>query len=207
MPIKDFIKNYNEKGGRMVTGINTNADIITSGKSSSIHSKQGDFKKNVLTCVGMGTQKVMLCSDALISYASPKTGESVNIYHADNYSKDNPMYIIKGLDKYGNEFEKEVNAKEINLNCCSYNDMMILNLETDNANDSSYLKSVMMFDKSGRDSYFDEADYTAAIQSLMKDFKTLGCWDSYIFMDKWFNDILNYANKAEKWSFNAKMLL
>ena len=41
----------------------------------------------------------------------------------------------------------------------------------------------------------------------MKDFKTLGCWDSYIFMDKWFNDILNYANKAEKWSFNAKMLL
>ncbi len=141
----------------------------------------------------MGTQKVMLCSDALMSYASPKTGESVNIYHADNYSKENPVYIIKGLDKYGNEFEKEVNAKEINPNCCSYNDMMILNLETGNA--SSRLESVMMFDKSGRDSYFDEADYTAAIKSLMKDFKTLGCWDSYIFMDKWLNDIWDYAKK------------
>ena len=46
--------------------------------------------------------------------------------------------------------------------------MMILNLETGNA--SSRLESVMMFDKSGRDSYFDEADYTAAIKSLMKDF-------------------------------------
>ncbi len=180
----------------MVTGINTNADITTSGKSNFIHSKQGDFKKNILTCVGMGTQKVMLCSDALMSYASPKTGESVNIYHADNYSKENPVYIIKGLDKYGNEFEKEVNAKEINPNCCSYNDMMILNLETGNA--SSRLESVMMFDKSGRDSYFDEADYTAAIKSLMKDFKTLGCWDSYIFMDKWLNDIWDYAKKAEK---------
>lgn len=188
--------NYSRKGGNMVTGINTNADITTSGKSNFIHSKQGDFKKNILTCVGMGTQKVMLCSDALMSYASPKTGESVNIYHADNYSKENPVYIIKGLDKYGNEFEKEVNAKEINPNCCSYNDMMILNLETGNA--SSRLESVMMFDKSGRDSYFDEADYTAAIKSLMKDFKTLGCWDSYIFMDKWLNDIWDYAKKAEK---------
>ena len=78
----------------MVTGVNVNTDIMTSDKSNSVHSKQGDFKKNVLTCVGMGTQKVMLRSDALISYASPKTGESVNIYHADNYSKENPVYII-----------------------------------------------------------------------------------------------------------------
>ncbi len=182
----------------MVTGVNVNTDIMTSDKSNSVHSKQGDFKKNVLTCVGMGTQKVMLRSDALISYASPKTGESVNIYHADDYSKENPVYIIKGLDRYGNEFEKEVNAKEINPNCCSYNDMMILNLETGNANDSSYLKSAMMFDKSGTDSYFAKADYTAAMKSLMKDFKTLGCWDSYIFMDKWLNDIWDYTKKAEQ---------
>ncbi len=34
----------------MVTGVNVNTDIMTSDKSNSVHSKQGDFKKNVLTC-------------------------------------------------------------------------------------------------------------------------------------------------------------
>ena len=52
----------------MVTGINTNADITTSGKSNFIHSKQGDFKKNILTCVGMGNTEgnaLFRCIDVL----------------------------------------------------------------------------------------------------------------------------------------------
>ena len=63
--------------------------------------KLGDevqFSKNVIKCTQAGNQKVMLCSDALMSYASPETGESVNIYKAEKYAKDNPVYIIKGLD-------------------------------------------------------------------------------------------------------------
>lgn len=180
----------------MRIGVNTNSDMKTSDKSNGIHSKQEDFRKSVLTCVAAGTQKVLLYSDALMAYASPRTGESVNIYHADNYSKENPIYVIKGLDRHGNEFEKKVNAKEINPDCCSYNDMMILNLETDNA--SSRLESVMMFDKAGVDSYFEETNYIDAIKRLMKDFKTLGCWDSYVLVDRWFHEILDYAKKTEQ---------
>lgn len=58
----------------------------------------------------------MLCSDAIISYASPQTGESVNIYRSDNYSKDNPIYVIKGLDANGNPYEQEIDASRINPN-------------------------------------------------------------------------------------------
>ena len=50
--------------------------------------KEG-FEKKVMTCVSAGGKKCMLRSDALMSYASPQTGESVNIYRADNYSKEN----------------------------------------------------------------------------------------------------------------------
>ncbi len=55
-----------------------------------------------MKCTGTTTQKAALYSDALMSYASPQTGESVNIYKAVNYSEDNPLYVIKGLDARAN---------------------------------------------------------------------------------------------------------
>lgn len=82
-----------------------------------------------MACVAGGGQKVMLCSDAVMSYAIPQTGESVNIYRADNYSEDNPIYVIKGLDKNGTPYEQEIDAGKINPNHCSYNEMMVLNIE------------------------------------------------------------------------------
>lgn len=36
--------------------------------------------------------KTALYSDALMSYTSPKTGESVNVYKAENYSTEHPMH-------------------------------------------------------------------------------------------------------------------
>ena len=55
--------------------------------------------------------------------------ESVNIYRAVNYSEGNPLYVIKGLDADGNEFEEMVDASKINPNNCSFNELMVLTLE------------------------------------------------------------------------------
>lgn len=71
-----------------------------------------EFSKNAMKCISAGNQKTMLCSDALMSYASPRTGESINIYRADNYSKESPIYLVKGLDADGNAFEQEVDASK-----------------------------------------------------------------------------------------------
>lgn len=57
-------------------------------------TKTGDevqFSQNVMKCVASGDQKAMLCQDALMSYASPQTGESVNIYRSDSYTVDHPI--------------------------------------------------------------------------------------------------------------------
>ena len=175
-----------------VGGVNTN---YPSGYTNTRTIKTGDevqFSKNVMACVSGGGQKVMLCSDALMSYASPQTGESVNIYRSDNYSKDNPIYVIKGLDANGNAYEWEIDASKINPNQCSYNEMMVLNAETGHTSPSDYLHSVAMRDKSGTGSYFEAANYIAYAKEVMSDMKTLGSWDLYLSYDKWINDIVNY---------------
>lgn len=98
----------------------------------------GDFQNTVMKCTGTTTQKTALYSDALMSYASPQTGESVNIYKAANYSEDNPLYVIKGLDIDGNEFEETVEASKINSNNYSFNELMVLNVETGQTSPGDY---------------------------------------------------------------------
>lgn len=180
-----------------------NYGIYAAAGSATKTTKTGDevqFAKNVMKCVASGSGECMLCSDALMSYASPQTGESVNIYKADNYSEDNKVYIIKGLDANGEAYEQEVDAGKINPNKCSFNELMVLNIETGHTSPSDYLHAVAVRDKSGTGSYFESANYISYMQAVMKDMKTLGQWDAYLAYDKWIQDILKYGRteKAEE---------
>ncbi len=174
-------------------GVNPYAQAESS--TAKAGQTSSDFQKKVMKCTGTTTQKAALYSDALMSYASPQTGESVNIYKADNYSAENPLYIIKGLDANGNEFEEMIDAGKINPNNCSYNELMVLNVETGHTSPSDYLHAVAIRDKAGVDSYFAQTDYIAYAREVMADYKTLGSWDSYLAVDKWINSLLYYAAK------------
>ena len=161
-------------------------------------TKAGDevqFSKNVMKCVAIGDKKAMLCQDALMSYASPQTGESVNIYRSDSYTVDNPIYIMKGLDADGNAYEQEVDASKINPNKCSFNELMVLNVETGHTSPKDYLHAVAVRENAGTHSYSQTSDYISHIESVMKDMKTLGQWDSYLAYDKWLSDIMKYVSK------------
>lgn len=162
--------------------------------------KLGDevqFSKNVIKCTQAGNQKVMLCSDALMSYASPETGESVNIYKAEKYAKDNPVYIIKGLDANGTPYEQEIDARKINPSHCSYNEMMVLNLETGHTSPKDYLHMAAVRAEAGTGSYFEKADYLACARKVRNDMQMLGDWTSYLPYDKWIGDILKYRNSNQ----------
>lgn len=184
-----------------IAGIGGAFGMYNPTSSATKTTKTGDeveFSKGVLSCVSAGGQKTMLCSDALMSYASPQTGESVNIYKADNYSEDNPIYLLKGLDADGNAFEQEVDASKINPNNCSYNELMVLNVETGHTSPSDYLHSVATRDKSGTDSFFETSNYIEYAKEAMNDMKTAGSWDSYLSYDKWIQSLLNYTSKIGK---------
>lgn len=148
-----------------------------------------EFKQKVMTCVSAGGQKCMLRSDALMSYASPQTGESVNIYRADNYSRENPIYRINGLDAEGNEFWKEIDASKINPANCSYNELMVLNVENGRTSDRDRLHAAAVLDKAGADSFFDRKNYLMYIQEVMNDQKKMGRWASYLSYGKWIESL------------------
>lgn len=179
------------------------AKVKTSAARQAAGTPQtnGDFSEKVMKCVSAGGQKIMLSSDALMSYASPQTGESANIYRAEQYTKDNPIYVVKGLDANGREFSYEVDAAKINPNRCSYNELMVLNVETGGNTPENYLHAVAMRDKAGVSSYFEQADYLSAGKAALSDYRTIGAWDSYLSMDKWLQRIIAYAAKNAKGLF------
>lgn len=185
----------------ILKGIGTNPYART---NNTAKTGQTNEKTGVMKCVSAGGQKVSLSSDALMSYASPQTGESVNIYKAENYSPDNPLYLIKGLDADGNEFEQTIDAGKINPNQCSYNEWMVLNLETGHTSPSDYLHAVAVRDKAGTRSYFEKANYIAYAQAVMEDHKTMGNWASYLAYDKWIQNLLDYASRAKTMDFDEK---
>ena len=183
--------------GIQIIDYNGASPYAKTGTTNKVQQAGGDFQNTVMKCTGTTTQKTALYSDALMSYASPQTGESVNIYKAENYSKDNPLYVIKGLDADGNEFEKTVDASKINPNNCSFNELMVLNVETGHTSPVDYLRAVAVRANADAGSYFENADYIAYAQEVMEDYKTLGNWDSYLAMNKWIQSLLEYTNSAE----------
>lgn len=194
--LRKQMKIYDERTEHMsvnaVNSIGTNpylqqSDTQRTGKT------EGEFEKKVMTCVSAGGQKCMLRSDALMSYASPQTGESVNIYKASNYSKENPVYIIMGLDAGGNEFRKEIDASKINPGHCSYNELMVLNVENGHTSDNDRLHAVAVHDKAGMGSFFDSRNYLLYIQKVMEDQKVMGNWSSYLAYGKWMERMVKRA--------------
>ncbi len=178
-----------------VNGIGTAGYPVAGyGARKSENNTKNDFRANVKE-VSSATNVVHIDPDALFSIHHVKTGESANVYRADDYSEDNPVYLVKGVDKNGNEYEKTVDVSKVNPNSCSYTEILALNEHTGNKSDSNFLTMSILKDKANGSSYHEKADYMSMAYELLKDMKTLGNWDGYLRYDKWINDILSISKK------------
>ena len=166
-----------------VNGIGTAGYPAWQGTRKAESNEKDNFGANVKATGNV----VHIAPDALFSIYDAKTGESANVYRADDYSEENPFYIVKGIDKNGNDVSK------VNPNSCSYTEMLALNAHTGNKSDSNFLSMAIMKDKSGTAFYHETADYMAMAHELMNDMKTLGNWDGYLRYGKWINDILTFC--------------
>lgn len=174
-----------------VSGIGTTGYPIAGyGTRNVENSTKNDFGANVKE---VSKNVVHIDSDALFSIHHVKTGESANVYRADDYSEDNPVYLVKGVDKNGNKYEQTVDVSKVNPNSCSYTEMLALNAHTGNKSDSNFLTMSILKDKASSASYHEKADYISMAYELMNDMKTLGNWDGYLRYDKWISDILSFC--------------
>ena len=162
------------------------------GTRKAESSTNGDFGASVEGASG-AKNVIHIDPDVLFSIHHVKTGESANVYRSDDYSEDNPVYLVKGTDKNGNKYEQTVDVGKVNPNNCSYIEMLALNAHTGNKSDSNFMTMSILKDKMGRASYHEKADYMSMAYELMNDMKTLGNWDGYLRYDKWINDILTFC--------------
>ena len=172
-----------------VNGIGAAGYPAWQGARKAESSTKGDFGANVKTAGNV----VHITPDALFSIYDAKTGESANVYRADDYSEDNPVYLVKGTDKNGNKYEQTVDVSKVNPNSCSYTEMLALNAHTGNKSDSNFMTMSILKDKMDSASYHEKADYMSMAYALMNDMKTLGNWDGYLRYGKWINDILTFC--------------
>ncbi len=159
-------------------------------------NKEEDFHSKITTVSSRTTNQVMLDPDALFSICDASTGESANVYHAEGFSKDNPVYLVKGIGKDGREYEEIIDVSKVNPNHCSYREMLALNTHTGNKSDSNFLTMAVLKDKAGNASYEDKVDYLSIAYGILKEMKMAGCWDGYIRYDKWIQDIQNVSRNS-----------
>lgn len=181
-----------------LNGIGTN--IYTQATPiPKIEKVSEEFQNKVLQqYIAIENEQQLLSSDVLMSYASPRTKELVNIYKSKKYSKYNRVYIIKGLDVEGIAFEQEIDASKVNLEKCTYNELMVLNLEIGYMSFKDYLNAVVVQEKSGVATYFDEANFLIAIKEVMEEQKTWENWSTYVAYDKWIQNLISYSSKPKK---------
>lgn len=139
-----------------------------------------------------GGNKVLLDPEALFSTYHVASGESLNIYRADGFSEENPIYIVKGTDRNGNEYEERVDVSKVNPNHCSYKEMAVLGIHTGKRSDDLFFSMSILKDKAANSSYSEKEDYLTLLSELRGDMKKCGRWDSYMRYDKIIGDILSY---------------
>lgn len=154
------------------------------------YEKKADAPKTAKTaftvCSSGGKHAVLLDRDALHSAANAQTGESFNVYRSESYTKENPIYLIKGTDRNGVPFETEINAGEIDLRNCSGIELAVQHIEAEGGKMSAkeWLQTSIMEHESGG-SVFEKQNYRNILERLLEEMKSLGAWDSYLGY-KWF---------------------
>lgn len=197
---------YNDQNYIQETGKNTRSEkaVNRNKTGTNANAESTDFSiKYVQTGSG---NKVYLDPEAIYSVCHAQSGESVNVYRSEDFSEENPIYIVKGTDGNGNEYEEKIDVSEVNPNHCSYKEMLALGIHTGKKSDSLFFSMSVLKDKATSASYSEKADYMSMLSELRSDMKTLGNWDGYLRYDKIITDILEYCknrkmqhgNEAEK---------
>lgn len=136
-------------------------------------------KERVMEASVEGTE-YYVCSDALLSICHVPTGETANVYKAYSYSEENPVYIVKGKDINGNDYEQEINVNEIDTDNCSYVEILAWSVHTGNCTPENYIKLSRMRSEAGEASYIDTIDYSEIIRRLMEEMERVGAMADYM---------------------------
>lgn len=150
----------------------------------TVGSSGNNYKEWKVTCSTMGKTST-LCQGALFSGANPNTGEWVNVFYADNYSEDNPLYIVKGTDADGKQYEKCIDAGAVNPRACSFVELAVYNEYMGTDSPADFLTMAVMKSEAGEPGIFEKKDWIKTAKKLTEDMKKMGSWGDFLRYSQW----------------------
>jgi len=114
---------------------------------------------------------IKLYIDAIISIATPYGTSSANAsaYYSDEYSDNNPVFIVKGEYPVGSFFEEKINAKNVDPRNASFVEMLALQAYVDvtkkNATGEVFVRERV---HTPTPDYFSKLDYYAFLKEHME---------------------------------------
>lgn len=144
--------------------LSTNALSLGGVSRNNLRNNCGakfDKYMSVAQSTSMSYKNITLSINALFSCGNPSTGETASVYRADEYTEDNPIMLVVGVDSNGKKYEQKVNPKEVNPRNASYIEMVALSTYmckaglTNGTEPGVYAKD-----------YFSKEDYLSALEDL-----------------------------------------
>lgn len=188
---------YNNQNYIQESGKNTGNTNAVSKNRAVLNNDAESTDFSIKYVQAGGGNKVYLDPEAIFSVCHAQSGESVNVYRAEDFSEENPIYIVKGTDSNGNEYAEKIDVSKVNPNHCSYKEILALGIHTGKKSDSLFFSMSILKDKAANSSYSEKADYMSMLSELRSDMKTLGNWDGYLRYDKIITDILEYCKNRK----------
>lgn len=120
---------------------------------------------------------------AVFAHAVPG-GNSFSIYKDENYSSDEPLLRVKGVDQNGNSYEERINAKAVNPHNSSFVELMALNAYL--VGKGTLKSDIGFFPRENTDDLAKQ-NYVSILQEWRDMQQKMGNWAGY----KQFSDVCN----------------
>lgn len=194
----------------MISSITKNPGLFwPSAGSKLVNNTQstsfsGAFAASSLNIQSNMVSTMKLYSDPDFVYAPQEPGGGymsistanmlISVYKSENYSEDNPVMLVKGINSDETRFEVEINIKDINPKSASLVELAALEGhdiargKKDSSFASSYIPSAMLSQQlfgnrayiDSRADAFTKMDFIPALSVLMEMQRANSNWDGYM---------------------------
>jgi len=126
---------------------------------------------------------------------------SANVFKSDNFTDENPVMLVKGIDVCGTPFEVEVNINDVNPRNASFVEMFALDgyftLQGKPAGVTRAAVGGMIQQELNGGNFdgfnaFSKMDFVAAVQQHMETQRSNGNWEGYFWLRPIFDTLSNH---------------
>lgn len=92
------------------------------------HMRSEDNQENTMEDMeqGVGNPSTAWSADAIFA-SGMRSGQHFAVYKSEEYSRENPMLIVRGTDSAGKGYEQTIDPRKVDVEDCSYVEFMALN--------------------------------------------------------------------------------